>query len=180
MLAAAWDELTNTGYAAVTMEAVAARAGTSRAVLYRRWPSKEELVLAALQHYGDRHPVTVPDTGSLRDDAVALLQEAGRRRSEFAALVTVQLGGLYTETGTTPEDLRTRVLGRRLTAMDTLLRHAADRGEIDPDRVSPRIASLPLDLFRHEFLMTMRPPPDSVIVEIVDEIWLPLLATTQR
>ncbi|MFD7947322.1 helix-turn-helix domain-containing protein, partial [Streptomyces sp. NPDC059744] len=48
LLDAAWDELIAMGFEELTYEAVAARAGTSRAVLYRRWPTKRELVLAAL------------------------------------------------------------------------------------------------------------------------------------
>ena len=48
LLQAAWDELTEAGYAAFTMEGVAARAKTSRAVLYRRWPNRPQLVVAAL------------------------------------------------------------------------------------------------------------------------------------
>src|SRR6478735_6906421 len=49
LLDAAWDELVTRGYEELTYEAVASRAGTSRAVLYRRWPTKRELALAALR-----------------------------------------------------------------------------------------------------------------------------------
>src|SRR5262247_3412802 len=68
LLAAAWDELAEVGFARLTMESVAARAKTGVAVLYRRWPNKDDLVLAAIRHYGTTHPVDVPDTGSLRGD----------------------------------------------------------------------------------------------------------------
>jgi len=51
LLDAAWDELQVTGYQAMTMEAVADRAGTSRAVLYRRWPKRAELVVATLRRH---------------------------------------------------------------------------------------------------------------------------------
>jgi hypothetical protein len=50
LLDAAWTELTERGYDDMTIDAVAVRAGTSRAVLYRRWPNKQELVLATLAH----------------------------------------------------------------------------------------------------------------------------------
>ena len=54
LLQAAWDELTEAGYTAFTMEGVAARAKTSRAVLYRRWPNRPELVVAALHEHRNR------------------------------------------------------------------------------------------------------------------------------
>ena len=58
LLDAAWAELTERGYDDLTVDAVATRAGTSRAVLYRRWPSKQELVLATLfQHVRKRFVV---------------------------------------------------------------------------------------------------------------------------
>ena len=51
LLDAAWEELVHVGYASLTMESVAARAHTGIAVLYRRWPNKDQLVLAAIEHY---------------------------------------------------------------------------------------------------------------------------------
>src|ERR1700744_3783867 len=73
LLDAAWDELQVAGYQAMTMEAVADRAGTSRAVLYRRWPKRAELVVAALRRHRPISSGEVPDTGSLRGDVLALL-----------------------------------------------------------------------------------------------------------
>ena len=49
LLEAAWQELVEAGFARLTMESVAARAKTGVAVLYRRWPNKDDLVLAAIQ-----------------------------------------------------------------------------------------------------------------------------------
>jgi AcrR family transcriptional regulator len=46
LLGAAWEELRESGYAGFTIDAVARRAGTSRPVLYRRWPNRAQLVLA--------------------------------------------------------------------------------------------------------------------------------------
>lgn len=51
-----------------------------RADLHRRWPNKQELVRAALAHQARKEAVLVPDTGSLRDDIIALLREANRVR----------------------------------------------------------------------------------------------------
>src|SRR5271156_3535431 len=73
LLEAAWAELVEAGFARLTMESVAARAKTGVAVLYRRWPNKDDLVLAAIASHGSLNPVDIPDTGSLRGDLVALL-----------------------------------------------------------------------------------------------------------
>ena len=84
LLDAAWAELAERGYDELTIDAVATRAGTSRAVLYRRWPGKPELVLAALVHQVENRTVEAPDTGSLRGDVVALLSEANKVRPRVA------------------------------------------------------------------------------------------------
>src|ERR1700742_559320 len=52
LLDAAWDELVEAGFAKLTMESVAARAKTGVAVLYRRWPRKDDPVLAAIRVHG--------------------------------------------------------------------------------------------------------------------------------
>src|SRR6202161_819003 len=100
LLDAAWAELTERGYDDLTVDAVATRAGTSRAVLYRRWPSKQDLVLATLVQHVKTDFVAAPDTGSLRGDVIGLLKLANKLRVRLAMLVFTQLGGFYRE-GTT-------------------------------------------------------------------------------
>src|SRR6202034_2971411 len=83
LLDAAWEELQSSGYARLTMERVAERASTSRAVIYRRWPNRAALVIAAWRH---RHPVVtgvLPDTGTLRGDVLAILRRASARITEL-------------------------------------------------------------------------------------------------
>src|SRR3954468_3721596 len=86
LLEAAWRELVEGGYGRFTVEGVAARAGTSRPVLYHRWPDRSELAIAAVRHFGRVEPVATPDTGSVRDDLITLLRDASKSRSELAAL----------------------------------------------------------------------------------------------
>jgi AcrR family transcriptional regulator len=176
LLDAAWQELTEMGYARFTVEGVAARAGTSRPVIYRRWPQRSDLAIAAIQHFSRTEVVTYPDTGSLRDDLIQLLHEVSARRSGLIALFGVQMGEYFA--GSTPAELREQFLAARSQPMgfDTVLRRAVERGEIDPERLTPRIASLPGDLMRHDLLMTLRPATEETIAEIIDEIFLPLVA----
>ena len=173
---AAWDELLAVGYGAFTIEGVADRARTSRPVLYRRWPTRAELAIAAVRHFGLRQRFELPDTGSLRGDLIELLRRASALRSEVAVLVSVHMGQFFAETGSSPADLRDILLaGRQPYGYQVILDRAHARGEIDIDGLSPRVARLPMDLLRHELLFTFQPLPDDVIVEIVDDITLPLL-----
>jgi len=177
LLEAAWRELVEVGYGRFTIEAVAARAGTSRPVIYRRWPDRSELAIAAVRHFGRTTPVPTPDTGSVRDDLVALLCDAAKSRAELAALFSVQMAEFFAETGRTPADLRADFMQARSQpwGIDRVLRRGIERGEIDPERMTPRIAGLPGDLLRHELLMTLRLPPEETIVEIIDTIFMPLV-----
>ena len=175
LLDAAYAELIEGGLAAFTIDGVASRAQTSRPVLYRRWPTREELVIAAIRHHDEQHRPPVPDTGTLRGDLIAVMKGANQHRLQLVAPVLSQLSGYFLETGRTPAELRRELIGDRVTSDSVIIRRAADRGEIDPARITPRIAALPFDLFRHEVLMTQAPVPDEVIEEIVDAIALPLM-----
>ena len=100
-----------------------------------------------------------------------------RRSRALITLFAVQMADYLIETGTTPADLRDEFLSARTQplAYDVLMKRAAERGEIDPERLTPRILSLPGDLIRHEVLMTLKPAGHEAIIEIVDEIFLPLV-----
>jgi AcrR family transcriptional regulator len=102
LLEAAWEELAEAGFARLTMESVAARAKTGVAVLYRRWPNKDELVLTTLRHHGTTHPVESPDTGSLRGDMIGLLSGFSSGRVAFVTVVSAAFSGLLASTGLTP------------------------------------------------------------------------------
>lgn len=177
ILEAAWDELTEVGYAALTMEGVAARARTSRAVLYRRWPNRPELVVAAVRHHTEAAPMGVPDTGSLRGDVLALLRHMSVRVGEAAGIFSFLIADYFHEAGLPPAVLRERAIAGSQSEMSAILERAIARGEISPGRLSPRIRSLPVDLVRHDLIMNQRPVPDATLVEIVDKIFLPLVTS---
>lgn len=178
LLTAAWDQLVEGGYGAFTLEAVAERAGTSRPVLYRRWKNRNELLAAAVRYASNRDTVAIPDTGSLRGDILALFEVSNRSRVGLAVALNVQLGGYFSETGTSMHDLREQMLGDRVTGMKIIMDRAIARGEVDPDRLTPRLVSLPFDLYRHELIMTLKPVPRDTQEQILDEVFLPLVRGT--
>ncbi len=179
LLDAAWAVLTEGGYANLTMEAVAARAGTSRPVLYRRWLDKSDLVRAAITHVLARNRPTVPDTGSLRGDVLALMHELNRTRIGLVTAMSIQLAEYFEETGTSPRDMREMMVGEQPAALDLVFDRAAARQEVDPEQLTDRIRSLPFNLLRMEMLVHMRAASDDVIAEIVDTIFLPLVTQTR-
>ncbi|CAL9657737.1 hypothetical protein SUDANB150_06830 [Streptomyces sp. enrichment culture] len=171
---AAWDMLVEHGYNGFTYEAIAARAGTSKPVLYRRWPQRENLLIATLTRYW--RPLDIPDTGSLRQDALTLLRTVNAERARTVILLRIQLADYFRETGTTFQDLRSRLHPTDQQApFATLVDRAVKRGELTDVPRPDRVVNLPFDLVRHDMLMTVGALPDEKIVEIVDTVWLPLL-----
>lgn len=173
ILDAGWDQLIEAGYDGFTIEAVATRSGSARSVLYRRWPSRLDLLKAVIRHRGEIDRIPVPDTGTLRDDVVAVLTEFNDRRSRIIGIIAARLGAYFDEPDGSPKQLRDLFLSDGPTAMETIVERAVQRGELAA--VPPaRIVSLPADLVRHELLMTMTAVPADTIREIVDDIFLPL------
>jgi len=175
ILEAAWEELTEAGFAALTMENVAARARTSRAVLYRRWPSRPELVVAALRRHTDFDAPESFDTGSLRGDMLALLRHMSTRVGEIAGVLSFLLSASAEEAGLSPSALREQAIAGDPGSVPAMLSRAAARGEIGPGGVSPRVANVAVDLVRHDLIMRQQPLPDAQLEEIVDGVFLPLV-----
>ncbi len=175
ILDAVWAELADHGYDRLTMDGVAARARTSKPVLYRRWPNRAALVIAALSRNAPDYQ-DPPDTGRLRADLALFL---GGLLQRFDDLPTDAVHGFLVDLMRHPE-LRTGFT-EGLTAegpvsgLGTMMRRAAARGEINPARITPRVVSLPLDLLRDAFLTGGTIPSDDVVAEILDQVVLPLL-----
>ncbi|WP_053205225.1 TetR/AcrR family transcriptional regulator [Jiangella muralis] len=170
---AVWAELAESGYAGLTVGAVAERARTSKAVLYRRWPGRAALVIAALSQHA---PSTedVPDTGTLRGDLLALLRTIA---AGVSARSIDALWGLLTETARDPELaalVRTQLAElQRSGPIVVVFDRAVARGEVDAARVTSRLLRVAPDLVRNE-LMLYGAITDAAIVEIVDQVVLPL------
>ncbi|RRA47682.1 TetR/AcrR family transcriptional regulator [Acidipila sp. EB88] len=172
ILESAWKELIELGFVSMTLESVAKRAGTSRPVLARRWPTRTKLATAALARHYKLNPVIVPDMGSVRDELhLALRSMSDRLRPNLVQLAFDMSRDLADE-GSNFIKVRGEVTDGAL--LRTILKRGVDRGEIDPTRLTPRILALPTDLARHELLMTLRPLSDEVIREIVEDVFLPL------
>lgn len=167
-------ELTAVGYAELTMEHVASRARASKGSLYRRWPSRAELVADAVHHTlpGCGEP---PDTGSVRGDVLSCLRG-------FANILNGASGeavrGLLAESIRNPdlmEVIRVRFIDPTGSLFLDVLGRGAVRGEVRATALTLRIASVGPDLLRQYFLVHCSPIPDRVLIEIVDDVIIPLI-----
>jgi AcrR family transcriptional regulator len=172
---ATMDELMENGYPKLTMDRVAERARTSKASLYRRWSNKTDLVMDALLHHFPT-PDELPTTETLRDDLFAVL----RHMSDFMAGPIGDVAKCaFTDMIADPDiskRARRRFIDRRHDLFLSILRRWADRGEVRPEVLTHRVASVGPSLMRDYFLLSSLPIPDHVIDEIVDEVLLPLVS----
>src|SRR5579863_3612643 len=129
LLDAAWAELQAVGYAGLTMEAVADRAGTSRAVLYRRWRNRPELVIAAMRRHRPMLSGEIPDTGSLRGDVLAVLRLMSSRLTEIGTETVYGLLGEYLGDAEMFARSQDQVLHISAEVMTTILARAAPSDE---------------------------------------------------
>jgi AcrR family transcriptional regulator len=169
-------ELEEVGYARLTIERVAARARASKMSVYKRWPNRRELVIAALRQQ-DRTPEPAIDTGTLRGDLLAFLRGAA---AQLEGMLGEAVRGLMAETlmepATTAEARAEAFAGRDLVVRGFFERAAA-RGEINTAAISAQLVNLGPALLDHHLLVHGLPIPDDLIVGVVDDILLPLLTS---
>ena len=174
ILHTAAEIMSESGYAELTMDKVASRAGTNKNAIYRRWPNRLALGIAAYRQLVTT--VRLPDTGSLRGDALELLRRANRHWSSPLGAILRELmsaaGGASELLAQLPEQS-----GDASTALWlTIVGRAVARGEASPEALHPRVATVAIVLLRNEFVVRGVPAaPDDVLIEIIDEVYLPLV-----
>lgn len=175
ILEAAWSEMAERGYSGLTMEAVAERAGTSRPVLARRWAGKAPLAIAAIRQQMAKHPLKVKDRGNLRAELLEFLDRASDRASGIGAAFSLFSSEYFAESSSAPKDLRAALIEGEVRTLSAILQRAADRGEVDPKKLVPPVASLLSDLFRYHVIMNFAAPPPALRKAWVDAVFLPLV-----
>jgi AcrR family transcriptional regulator len=171
ILGAALDVLADVGYDRLTMDAVATRAKASKATLYRRWNTKAALVIDALTSQKD--PGSMPDTGSLRDDLIAM--SCGfqgftdtRTIAVLAAVITA-----INRDADFAKQFRDEFVEPKLRMSRGVYERAQARGEIrddlDIDLLAPSLAGIVL----HRIFLLGQPPSDGEITQIIDQIIIP-------
>jgi AcrR family transcriptional regulator len=175
ILRAAAEELTESGYGGMTMDRVARRAGANKNTIYRRWPSRAALGIAAYRQLASA-TMRLPDTGELRGDVLEFLHAANRTwSSPVGSILRALLAGARDDPQLLAQ-IQENSGDAGSAAWLTILARAVARGEAPPEALHPRVATVAIVLLRNEYVTRGYPTvPDSVIVEIVDQVYLPLV-----
>ena len=139
--------LAEAGYDGLTVDKVAARVGAGRATIYRRWPSKVELVLDAVRRLsgGDVGPDALPDTGSLRADMVAMVLPQSEQEQDYRVRILAGVASLaLSEDPRLARAATTAGVGPWVGAIEALLQRAVERGEYPRADVAVLAAVIPM------------------------------------
>jgi AcrR family transcriptional regulator len=171
ILTAAVELLAEEGYARVTMEQIALRAGVGKATVYLRWPNKVALVAEAIEHRSGVVP-ELPDTGSLPEDMRRFLRGLLRGYAEAGSAVAAVSG----EVASNPElrrAWRRGMTGTLWAGVRVLLERAIERGELPAMTDVELLSMLPLSLMQN-WRMEHEHGPDGALVErIVAQFFSP-------
>jgi AcrR family transcriptional regulator len=171
---AVFELLSEVGYDRMSMDAVASRARASKATIYRAWPNKPDLVTEALVHRFGGAP-EIPDTGSLRDDLIALMTGAcSVACSPEGSVVT----GLMSAASRSPD------LSRTMRKLLYEMKHPVHRAILDAAVARGEVpAGTSADLL-HEVLHSMVLTKlfwdrtlidDEFVIHVVDDVLIPVL-----
>jgi AcrR family transcriptional regulator len=179
---AAFDELSEVGYAQFSVEAVAVRSRTGKASIYRRWATKQALVLDALC---ERMP-TAEQCGLVLDldDSVTTADALRSVARTIAGVLNSPTGcvmrAIKCEAFSDPElarEIDDRFQAPRRAALLALLERGVERGEVRPDAVTPLVADVLPAVLGHRIILMREEITEDDLTQIVDAILLPLIST---
>lgn len=173
ILDATLEVLASAGYDRLTMDGVAAEAKASKATLYRRWSSKAELVIDAIERAKGAPQLIDADTGSLRGDLLAMACAKGGLND--SATVSV-LAGTITALHRDQEfaDLfHTRLVAPKVAAARALFERAQQRGEVPADADIDLLTQLLPAIILHRSFVLRLPIDDESVARIVDTVVIP-------
>jgi AcrR family transcriptional regulator len=177
ILDAATEVLGEVGYANLTVDLVAARARAGKATVYRRWASKEDLVLDAVERLGRSQAdlIELPDTGTLRGDLIALFrpesaEEQARRDKAVAGLASV-----LAHHPAFAEAANSALVEPWADAHRVLMQRAADRGEVPAAADIATICRVLPTMAAYRTLVQRKPFDRDFLVSSIDVVLLPAL-----
>lgn len=167
ILKASLELVAETGYAALTIEGIATRAGVGKQTIYRWWPTKADVLLEAGATKADTH-VPVTDHGSYRADLQAFLK-ASYQIASHPQMATL-LRALMAEAQINPdfgERFRAAFLERRREAMMVITDRARQRGDL-PDQPAPGTAAdIVFGTIWYRVLATHQPLDSDLVADLI-------------
>ena len=159
------------GYDRLTVDAVASAARASKATVYRRWPSKAELVLAAFID-GIRQVAVPPNTGTLRGDLLHLgemICEQGRQQASTIRAVLVEVS----RHPALNDAMQHQFIDQRKALIQHVLQQAVDRGEIGEAAITDELWDLLPGYLIFRSIIPGRPPTRRTVQVLVDDVIIP-------
>ncbi|AKT42911.1 TetR/AcrR family transcriptional regulator [Chondromyces crocatus] len=162
------EELSRVGYETLSIEAVAARADVNKTTVYRRWPTKRDLVKAALERVA-RCQTMVPDTGDLRTD---MLQHVSALRddAESPALKSVIRMVFAADQHTELAQLAAHIRAEKELTARAMYQRAIARGELHPDTDIELVHDVLFGAIQHLVLFHPEPCPDTQLAQVIDMV----------
>jgi AcrR family transcriptional regulator len=156
------------------MDAVALRAGVSKATIYRRWSSKADLLVSVIDAASDESLV-VPNSGSLRDDLVALLTSLADILAGPGGRASRALLGALNDEPALAAAFREGPQARWAEAFITVFTRGVERGDIQPEAASSLAAEAGPGIFLLRWTISGADINAEVAAAVVDDLMMPLL-----
>ena len=166
--------LAEVGYGSLTMDAVAAEAGVGKATIYRRWRTKEDLVVDTISEL-NRAELSVPDTGSLEEDLRALLHSAVDMMTGPTGAAMQSLLSTVPHHPALADAFREGPLGVWRHGFEQVFHRAEQRGELRPGLAGTVAAESLTGALVQRWLVSGRPLDHGFADEVLDSVVLPLL-----
>lgn len=175
ILDAALDVLVESGYDGMTVDMVAARAKAGKATLYRRWPSKGELVLDAVacMKANEVDLDALPDTGTLRGDLVAMIRPPSIRDAERKLRVMSGIASMLSDNPALADAAHAALVEPRAAINRVFFERAIARGEIPADVDVEKLCLIGPALVAYSVIMLQRPVDREFLVSNIDKVILP-------
>jgi AcrR family transcriptional regulator len=161
------------GYDRLTVDAVATTARASKATVYRRWPSKAELVLAAFIE-GIRQVAVPPETGTLRGDLLHVGELVCQQAEQHASTIRAVLVEVSRHPALN-DALQHQFIDQRKALIHHILQQAVGRGEIAASAISDELWDLLPGYLIFRSIIPSRPPTPHTVQALVDDVIIPSL-----
>jgi AcrR family transcriptional regulator len=168
ILAACLGLLEREGFGRLSMDDVAEAAGVTKATVYRRWPSKAALVVAATSPLY-RHSLELPDTGNLRDDLLIMVENTRTLMTGRSGRILKSLTHEMDQHAELSEMVHEEI-HRRRRLYHQVLNRALARGEIRPDVDHELVTELMMGPFWLRTLILPSPISREIVPQIVDAV----------
>jgi AcrR family transcriptional regulator len=182
ILDAALEVLAEAGYVGMTMDLVAERAKAGKATVYRRWPSKADLVLEAVARLKHRAVdlTRLPDTGTLRGDLLALFKPQPLEEGQRTLKVMAGLASMVSADASFAEAVSDTLVTPWAEAHLALMQRAVERGEVSADVDLTLLSTVTASLAGFRTLIERKPFTREFLVSVIDSVLLPALGARAR